>query len=202
MTCRRTLLRAAAAGLAGLALGARGQSRGRLPVVGFLSPQRRRVAVLWDATTGRAQLAAAEGAARRLGVDLQVLEFGSGNDLDRVLRGASGGKAQAMLLLSSPLVSVNSRPIAEFAAQHRLPAISPFRAFADAGGLMSYGPDLVAFRRFAATYVSRILKGARPADLPIQQPSNFLFVVNQRAAAALGLSLPQSLLVSADEVIA
>ena len=67
---------------------------------------------------------------------------------------------------------------------------------------MSYGPDLVAFRRFAATYVSRILKGARPADLPIQQPSNFLFVVNQRAAAALGLSLPQSLLVSADEVIA
>ena len=323
MTRRRTFLRAASAGLAGVALGARGQSRGKLPVVGFLSPagadsltqflaamrdlghaegrdfalerrltagradvlpemaaelvrlnvavlyatgpaalraakgatgvipivaldletdpvadgmvqslgrpggnitglfldqpaiagkwlellgqaapQRRRVAVLWDATTGRAQIAAAEGAARRLGVELQVLEFGSGEALDRALRGAIGGKAQAMLQLSSPLVSVNSRPIAEFAAQHRLPAISPFRAFADAGGLMSYGPDLIAFRRFAATYVSRILKGARPADLPIQQPSNFLFVVNQKAAAALGLALPQSLLVGADEAIA
>jgi putative ABC transport system substrate-binding protein len=103
--------------------------------------------------------------------------------------------------LSSPLVSGNSHQIAESVLRRRLPAISPFRAFADSGGLPSYGPNLLAFRRFAAVYVDKILNGAKPVDLPIQQPDTFEFVVNLKAATALDLTIPQALLLRADEVI-
>ncbi len=104
-------------------------------------------------------------------------------------------------MLSSPIISNNSKRIAEIMTRIRLPAISPFRAFADNGGLLSYGPDLLEFRRFAATYVDRILKGSKPGDLPIQQPTKFEFVINVKTAKALGLTIPQTLLLRADEVI-
>lgn len=172
-----------------------------LELIGQAAPGRKRVGVLWDASTGGTQLAAARAAALTLGVALQVLEIRAADELDRALRGALDAKVQALMMLSSPLVNSNARRIADFTLQHRLPAISPFRSFADAGGLLSYGPDLLAFRRFAATYVERILKGARPAELPVQQPSKFQFVVNQRTARALGLPIPQSVLLRADEVI-
>ena len=172
-----------------------------LELLGEAAPGRKRIGVLWDSTTGTAQLAAARTAAQRLNVELQILEIRAADDLDQAFRGALDGKTRAIMMLSSPLMSGNSKRIAEFTTSNRLPGISPFRVFAEAGGLLSYGPDLMAFRRLSATYVDKILKGAKAAELPIQQPTTFQFVVNQKTAKILGLTLPQSLLLRADEVI-
>jgi len=165
------------------------------------APDRKAVYVLWDSTTGSAQLNGARSAAKRLGVDVDLLEIRNSSDLDRALSRTEDGRAHALVILSSPLVSANSQRIAEFTLHRRLPAISAFRTFADSGGLLSYGPNLIVFRRFAAAYVDKLLNGAKPADLPIQQPNTFEFIVNFRTADALGLSLPQSVLLRADEVI-
>ena len=165
------------------------------------APRAQRVGVLWDPSTGAVQLDAAKAAAKGLGAELVVMEISSAEDFEPAL--ATGLKAgmRALLQLSSPLVSTLSKPSAVFAAQHRLPGISAFRRFADEGGLLSYGPLRVEMYRNAATYVAKILKGARPGELAIEQPARFEFVVNLVAAKALGLSLPPTLLVRADEVI-
>jgi putative ABC transport system substrate-binding protein len=165
------------------------------------APGRRRVGLLWDVTTGDSQLKAAQAAAQRLGAVLHVFEIRTGADLDPALHNALARNVQSIMMLSSPIVSPNSKHLAQFTMKNRLPGISPFRAFAEGGGLLSYGPDLVAFRRFSATYVDKILKGGKPAELPIQQPTNFEFVVNQKTARELGLDIPPSMLVRADEVI-
>ena len=172
-----------------------------LELLGEAVPGRKRVGVLWDSTTSPAQLDAARAAAKGFGVELQVLEIRARDEINPALTRSLDGKIQALVILSSPHTSSDSRRIAEFASQHRLPGISAFRAFSDGGGLMSYGPDLVAFRRIAAGYVDRLLKGAKAAELPIQQPTKFQFVVNQKAAGALNVRLPQQLLLRADEVI-
>jgi putative tryptophan/tyrosine transport system substrate-binding protein len=164
-------------------------------------PGRRRMVALWDVATGAPQLAAARTAAERFGVELRVLEFSTRDELVVKLRGAPDGGTQALVMLTSPIVSVNSKLIAAWTLQNRMPAISPFRAFAESGGLLSYGPDLVAFRRISAAYVDRILKGANVAELPVQQPTLFQLVVNQTTARALGVTVPQSVLLRADEVI-
>ena len=164
-------------------------------------PGIRRVGLLWDSTTGSAQLTAAKAAAQGLGLDLRVMETRSADDLDRALRSGVSAGSRALVLLSSPLVSTRSEQIADFVVGNRLPAISPFRKFADAGGLMSYGPDFNDFRQRAATYVDKILKGAKPGDLPIQQPTKFEMVINLKAAKALGLKVPRTLLERADEVL-
>ena len=104
-------------------------------------------------------------------------------------------------MLSSPIVRNSSEQIADFTKRSRLPAISPFRPFADFGGLLSYGPDLADFFRRSASYADRILKGARPGELPIEQPTKFELIVNLRTAKALGIVIPPSLLLRADEVI-
>ena len=165
------------------------------------APETKAISILWDSTTGSAQLRAARSAAHRLALDIELLEIRNSSDLDRALTRAKRGRAVGLVVLSSPLVSGNSPRIAEFALRQRLPAISAFRAFADSGGLLLYGPNLVAFRRFAATYIDKILKGAKPADLPIQQPNTSEFIVNLRTATSLGLTIPQALLLRADEVI-
>lgn len=172
-----------------------------LQLLSEAAPGRRRVGLLWDSTTGTGQMIAAKAAAQRSGTELRILEIRGGDDLDRVLLDAPNTGANAVAMLSSPIISNNSKRIAEIMTRIRLPAISPFRAFADNGGLMSYGPDLLEFRRFAATYVDRILKGVKPGDLPIQQPTKFEFVINVKTAKALGLTIPQTLLLRADEVI-
>jgi putative tryptophan/tyrosine transport system substrate-binding protein len=164
-------------------------------------PGRRRIVALWDVATGAPQLAAARTAAKRFGVDLRTLEFSTRDELVQKLRQAPDGGTQAIVMLTSPIVSVNSALIAEWTWQNRMPAISPFRAFAEGGGLLSYGPDLVAFRRISAAYVDKILKGANVAELPVQQPTLFQLVVNQKTAKALGIAIPQSVLLRADEVI-
>jgi putative ABC transport system substrate-binding protein len=164
-------------------------------------PAIRRIAVLWDSTTGAAQLNAMKETAREIHIDLDVLEIRSTDEVDAALSAVVSGGSKAMAMLSSPIVRNSSKQIAEFTMKNRLPAISPFRPFADSGGLISYGPDLEDFFRRCATYVDKILKGARPGDLPIEQPIKFELVVNTRTAKVLGLTIPQSVLLRADEVL-
>jgi putative ABC transport system substrate-binding protein len=165
------------------------------------TPHARRVGVLWDSTSGTLQLDAAKAAAKVLGVEVFVMELTSAEGLKPALAAGLKAGMRAMLQLSSPVLSALSKQSAAFAAQQRLPAISAFRRFADEGGLLSYGPVRVDMYRRAAGYVDKILKGTRPGELAIEQPARFELVVNLRAAKALGLTIPQSLLLRADEVI-
>jgi putative ABC transport system substrate-binding protein len=110
-------------------------------------------------------------------------------------------RAGALTVLSTPMFAGEGRRLVALAAQNRLPTVFSFRSYVDAGGLMSYGSNLADLSRRAATYVDKILKGAKPADLPVEQPTKFELVINLRAAKALGLTIPQSLLLRADEVI-
>jgi putative ABC transport system substrate-binding protein len=164
-------------------------------------PGVRRVALLRDPTTGARQLAAATAAAQQLGMDLLVLEVQYATYLDEVFRAATKAGSRALAQLVSAAIDLNARRIAELTLRHGLPAISPFRAFAEGGGLMSYGPDQAAYHQEACVYVDKILKGAKPADLPIEQPTKFLFIINLKTAKALRLSLPPSLVSRADRVI-
>ena len=165
------------------------------------APGRDRIGLLWDSTTGSAQLHAAEASAHRFRIDLQVLEIRSSDDVeDALTRGLHEGST-ALVALSSPNVIGASSSIARFATRYRLPAISPFREFADSGGLISYGPNLREFYLRAAFFVDSILRGAKAAELPIEQPSRFELIVNLKAAKALGLMISPSLLLRADEVI-
>ena len=159
--------------------------------------------LLWDTGTGSAQLAALKDAAKGLTVNLQVMEFRNEDDLDTALSAGLNKGAKALVILTSPVSSstVSTKRSVEFAASNRLPVISPFRSFTDAGGLMSYGPDQAELYRRVAPLVDKILKGAKPGDLPIERPNKFVLVLNMKTAKALGLTIPQSLLLRADDVI-
>ena len=164
-------------------------------------PGARRVAVLWDANTGEYQLRAVTAAAKAVSVDLQVLEFRDSTGMESVLSAGLKERPQALIQLGSPLINAASKSTAGFSATHRLPGISPFRAFPDNGGMMSYGPNLPILFRRSALYVSKILKGAKPGELPVEQPTHFELIVNLKTARALGITIPQSVLLRADEVI-
>ena len=164
-------------------------------------PTVNRVAVLGDSVLNAPQFRATDLAARGLAIQLQKLEVRAPSDLNRALETARRAGAGAVILLSSPLVFIHRSEIGSMAASKRLPAVSMFVEFAEAGGLMVYGPSLrEAFRR-GGGYVGRILHGARPADLPVERPEKFDLVVNVKTARALGLTIPQSLLQRADHVI-
>ena len=172
-----------------------------LQLVREIVPGARRIAVLWDANTGPYQLAAITAAAKTMGVSLQVLEFRNAAGMQDALNAGLKDRPEALVQLGSPLINAAGKTIADFLATHRLPAISPFRIFADNGGLLSYGPNLKIMYGALATYVSKILKGAKVGDLPIEQPTHFQLIVNQKAAKAIGVKLPTAILVRADEVI-
>jgi putative tryptophan/tyrosine transport system substrate-binding protein len=160
-----------------------------------------RVAILGDQVLNAPQFQATEAAARALALQPQLLDVRASKDFDRALEAASKGRASAALLLSSPLVFHHRAEIGALAVKRRLPAVSMFVEFAEAGGLMAYGPSLrEAFRR-AGGYAGRILQGAKPADMPVERPTKFELVINQKTAKALGLPIPQSLLARADQVI-
>ena len=161
-------------------------------------PTVRRVAVLRDPTTGPWQLAAIKGVAEKRGLQLHTLEIGHLEELDRALEVAVNGGSRAVVLLSSPLFDNQSNRVTDLTAKHRLPAISLFRSFAERGGLMSYGPDQRKYTRRLAVYIDRILRGAKAGDLPIEQPTKFDFVINSKAAKALGLTIPHSLWMQAE----
>jgi len=165
-----------------------------------------RVAVLWQPAavgerTERAMLKEAEVAARTLGMRPQFIEARGPADFDGAFSDMTRGRAGALTVLPSAMFNTERRRLVDLAAKNRLPAVYPWREFVDAGGLMSYGPDLADMFRRAATYVDKILKGAKPADLPVEQPTKFELVINLKTAKALGLTIPQSLLQRADEVI-
>jgi putative ABC transport system substrate-binding protein len=139
--------------------------------------------------------------ARKLEVEAHSLEVRSPGDLDQAFEEAARTRVGALVIMPNPVFVTNLKRIADFAAQNRLPSIFHLREFADAGGLVSYGVDRSDLFRRAATYVDKILKGANPADLPIEQPTKFELVINLKTAKALGLTIPPSLIARADEVI-
>lgn len=161
-----------------------------------------RVAVLWDEAIGRSQLEATQEAARVKGLALRSLPVKRSEELVAAFAVAAQERADGLVVLTSPLLSLNRARISELARGHRLPGITLFTNFPAFGFLMAYGPNQPdAFRRAASHYVARILNGARPADLPVQRPEKFELVINLAAAKALALTIPPSLLVRADQVI-
>ncbi len=173
----------------------------RLELLKEIAPKVSRVAVLWDPATGTSQLTAMEVAARSLAVEVQVLEVRGFDDIQSAFRAARKERAGALNVLASPLLASFSKAIIDLAARSRLPAIYQWREHAEAGGLMSYGPSLLETWRQTGLLVGKVLKGAKPADLPVEQPTKFELVINMKTAKALGLTIPQSVLVRADEVI-
>ena len=165
-------------------------------------PGTRPIAVLVDVTTGPWQLAAFRASAAKLGIKVQVHEIRSAAEVDSALAATVKNGSRALVQLSSPLFDgLLAKRIADFTVKHRLPAISLFRRFAEGGGLMSYGPNQLDYSKRLSVYIDRILKGAKPADLPIEQPTKFELVISLKTAKALRLTIPQSLLVRADEII-
>ena len=172
-----------------------------LQMVKEIVPGARRIAVLRDANTGPYQIAAITAAAKTIGVSLQVLEFRDAAGLQGALNAGLKERPEALVQLGSPLINQSGKTIADLLATHRLPAISPFRTFTDNGGLLSYGPNLAIMYRGLGVYISKILKGAKPGDLPVEQPTHFELIVNLKAAKAMGVKIPTAILVRADEVI-
>jgi len=169
-------------------------------------PRVSRVAILWqpgftDERTDKDMLKAADVGARALGVALQVVEARGPADIDRAFSDMTRARASALTVLPSAMRFTERRRLVDLAAKNRLPAVYAQGEFVEAGGLMSYGPSLADLFRRAATYVDKILKGAKPSDLAVQQPTKFELVINLKTAKALGLTIPPSLLQRADQVI-
>jgi putative ABC transport system substrate-binding protein len=142
-----------------------------------------------------------EAAAPVLGIDLVSLPITTTSEVETALRAAKQGKAQAIVTMEDPMIQAARARVVEFAMHERMPSIGEFRPMVAAGGLMSYGGDQIQMWRGAAAYVDKILKGARPGDLPVQQPTKFTLAINLKTANALGLAIPPILLAVADEVI-
>jgi putative tryptophan/tyrosine transport system substrate-binding protein len=164
-------------------------------------PRLQRLAVMWDAEVAISQLNAVERVAHSVKIKTDSLPFRRTEEFLRAFEMAQRAQAQALIVLSSPLVFAYLRYLADLALQFRLPAISIFPQFAEAGGLIGYGPNVVDLFRRAGRYVDQILKGAQPSDLPIQRPVLLDLAVNLKTAKALGLTIPPSLLQRADQVI-
>ena len=168
-----------------------------------MAPRVTRVAVIRDplATGGVGQFAAIQSAAASSGVGLTPIGVRNSDEIERDVTAFARGPNGGLIVTSNTLVFHHRDLIITLAARHKLPAVYPFRFFATSGGLISYGPDAFAYYRLAAGYIDRILKGEKPADLPVQQPTKFERVINLKTAKALGLTIPETLLATADEVI-
>ena len=189
--------------LTGLTVFSRQLGPKRLELLHEALPGVTRVAYLWDravSTEATTSLQIAEGPAQALGLQLQSLEIREPSDLDAAFEAASREHAEAVSAVS-PIASGQRARVIALAAHYRLPAMYNTAEFVREGGLMSYALDRVAHYRRAAYYVDRILKGTKPADLPIEQPREFEFVINLKTAQALGLTIPQHVLIQATEVI-
>jgi putative ABC transport system substrate-binding protein len=178
----------------------------RLELVTQAVPGVSRIAVLWQPgglgeRTGEDQLKETKVAGRALAVRLQVVEARGPEDFDRAFSDMTRGRAGALIVLGTAMFANERRRLVDLAAKHRLPGVYGFREYVDAGGLMSYGPNVADLYRRAATYVDKILKGAKPGDLPVEQPEKFELVINLKTAKTLGLTIPPSLLQRADQVI-
>jgi putative ABC transport system substrate-binding protein len=166
-------------------------------------PGATRFAILWNPTTpshGPA-LEQIEAAARSLGIELRRVEAKLASDMDAAFAAAKRERAQAVFVLASPMVGLETSLLASVAAKHRLPTMYSAREFAEAGGLIAYGPDRLDMYRRSAEYVDKILKGAKPGDLPIEQPTKLELIINLKSAKMLGIKIPESVLVRADALI-
>ena len=178
-------------------------ARKRLELLKEVAPTVMRVAVLTNPANPyhAAYLREAQTAARALGVEVRFLEMRGAADQDGALSAATSWHAQAMWMLDDATLNLSLKGIVSFAATKRLPTIFDERTYTEAGGLMSYGASFTALFRRAAVFVDKILKGAKPADLPVEQPTQFELVVNLKTAKVLGLTMPESVLLRADRVI-
>ena len=186
--------------LTGLFLDSPDLSGKSLELLKMVVPKLSRVAVLWDATSGPVPLAGIRSVAPRFGVKLQVLEIHSPEEIDDAAA-RFRDRPQALIVLPSPMMYYQRVRLAKLAQAQRLPASSMFVAFAEAGGLMGYGPEIPATLDQCAELIAKVLSGTRPGEIPIQRPSKFEFVFNQKAAKALGLTAPPAVVMRADRVI-
>jgi len=168
-----------------------------------IAPRFSRLAVVGESTyPGNAQsLKETELAAGALGVKLQYIDVLEPKDIEIAFREASKGRAEAVLMLVSPVLNTQRTRIVDLAVKKRVPVVYGQQEFVEAGGLMTYGVSLTDLFRRAATYVDKILKGRKPADLPVEQPTKFELVINLKAAKQIGLTIPPNVLVRADKVI-
>jgi putative ABC transport system substrate-binding protein len=175
----------------------------RLEILKELIPSVSRVAVLWNPGYGPGllRLKGTEEAGRRLGITIVSVQLSEGGDTDRAFAEIRRAPAEAVTVLSDPVIVARRAEIAELAARYRVPAIYALREWVEDGGLISYATSLNDQWRRAARYVDKILKGAKPADLPMEQPSKFELIINMKTAKALGLAIPPAVLARADEVI-
>jgi ABC-type uncharacterized transport system substrate-binding protein len=175
----------------------------RLEMLRETMPGLARVAVFWNPPNPAygPVLRGLEAAAPQLGLKLQRLEVRVPEDFEGALKAAVGQRAGALFVPGDPLVTNRPRVVADLALKYRLPTMTDFRELPESGGLMSFGPDLVDSYRRAASHVDKILKGANPAELPMEQPTKFELVINLRTAKVLGLTIPPSVLARADQVI-
>ena len=173
----------------------------RLQLLKEASPAISRIAALWNPADPRSIRGATEEAARTLGLELRTIEVASPDRIPAGFEAAVSGGAEALVILANAMFWNQRTQIVALAAKHRMPAIYPEREYVDDGGLLAYGQDIPDSFRQAAGYVDKVFKGAKPADLPIQQPTRFQLVVNLKTAKALGLTIPPSILDLADEVI-
>ncbi len=173
----------------------------QLEILNEVLPKRSRVAILRDSGRSGAEPAALESAARKLGLTILFADVRTPADIEGAFATMTRSRAGAFLILGGGMTFTSRQQIADLAVQHRLPGIHLFREYAEAGLLLTYGPNVVAHYRRAATYIDKILKGARPADLPVEEPSTFELTINLKTARVLGLTIPPSLLQRADEVI-
>jgi len=187
-------------GLSGLSLEMSGK---RLELLREIAPKIVRVAVLGASTEpGNNQiLKSTEQIAKAFGMQIQYFDVRQSKDVETALREANKGRAEAMVVLISPVVNFKRVEIVEFAAKNRLLGIYPLSEFVDSGGLASYAPRFTELFRRAANYVNKILKGANPAELPVEQPTIFELVINLKAAKLIGLTIPPNVLARADRVI-
>lgn len=172
-----------------------------LQLLAEVVPDLHRLAVLWDSATGKYQADAVSDEARARGLALQILPVNSPADFEPAFAKAVSGKAEALVVLSSPLFGTNPRLIADLAIAQKLPAITFYPEYARVGGLLAYGTNLIDLFFQAGVLVAKILGGEQPATLPVERPSRFLLVVNMKTASQLGVTVPTSILLRADEVI-
>jgi putative tryptophan/tyrosine transport system substrate-binding protein len=165
------------------------------------NPKLSRAAALWDPVTGPVQVESVKKAAESLNIELEILETRRTADFEGAFLIAIQRGAGAMAMLSSPLISSNVQLLAELSVGHRIPAITLFPDFARTGGLLAYGPNLLGLYRRVGVLAGNVLRGANPADLPIERPTKFELVLNLRTADVMAISIPASLLLRADEVI-
>jgi len=172
-----------------------------LQLLAEVQPNLHRLAVLWDTSTAEHQVNAVSDEARSRNVALQILKAHSPADFEPAFDAATAGKADAMLILSSPLFGTNPKLLAEPAIRHKLPTITFFPEFARVGGLMAYGTNLIDLFSQAGVVIAKILSGETPATLPVERPSRFQLIVNLKTAARIGVTVPTSILLRADEVV-